>query len=269
MNDNKDFFEKISSEFLELASETRMKILFEILVKKSRVTPMAKKLGVTPQEVYRNFDRMVNAGLLEQVKDGSYQITTFGEAICFQIPSIAFLSKNKEYFEKHSFGDMPPKFIRRIGDLNESDYVHGVSRVLEKWKSIYQNADEYIFTLLAETPLDLIELVVRRIKKGVKYRHIISENAIVPKGRKKLLKQIGFYPLLEQGKIERRMQKDVKVMAIMNETEAAIIFSTRDGHADLGGMFWSEAQNFHEWCMDYFRHCWNLSDTFKEFKLKE
>ena len=58
-------------------------------------------------------------------------------------------------------------------------------------------------------------------------------------------------------------------MAIMNETEAAIIFSTRDGHADLGGMFWSEAQNFHEWCMDYFRYCWNLSDTFKEFKLKE
>ncbi|MFQ5572777.1 MAG: helix-turn-helix transcriptional regulator [Nitrosopumilaceae archaeon] len=269
MNDNKDFFEKTSSEFLELASEIRMKILYEILVKKSRVTLMAKKLGVTAQEVHRNFDRMTNAGLLEQVKDGSYQITPYGKAICYQIPSIAFLSKNKEYFEKHSFGDLPPKFIRRIGDLNESEYIHGVSRVLEKWKSIYKNADEYIFTLLAETPLDLLELMVKRVKKGVRYRHIISENAVIPKGRKKLLRQIGFYPLLELGKIERRMLKDVKVMIIMNEAEGAAMFSSIDGRPDLGGMFWSDNKNFHEWCIDYFRYCWNLSDPFKEFKLKE
>ena len=262
-------YEEAAEEFLELASEIRLNILFELMKKKSRVTPMAKKLGVTAQEVHRNFDRMSNSGFVAKDRDGAYYITTFGKAICSQIPSIMYLSKNKQYFENHDFGNLPVKFVRRIGDLRGSKHITGVSRVLEIWKTIYKNSNEYIFTVLSETPLELIEQVIKRVKKGARYKHIISENAKIPKGRKKLLDKIGFYPLLEEGKIERRMIKNVKIMVILNEKEAGLMFPTKQGDADMREMFYSNDQSFHEWCLDYFRHCWNVSDSFKEFKLKE
>ena len=262
-------FDDISEEFLELASSLRLDILFELQKKPSRVTVMAKKFGVSAQEIHRNFERMVNTGLIAKQKNNYYELTTFGKAMCFQIPSVSYLSRNKKYFVTHTFGTLPSKFLQRIGALNNSEEIVGVSKVLETWKKIYSSSDEYIFTVLSETPLDLIELVVSRVKQGVQYRHIISENASIPKGRKKLLEKSGFYPLLESGKIERRMLTSVHISVIMNEKSAGIMFPDFSGKPDLRSMFYSDDETFREWCFDYFKHCWNVSDPFKEFKLKE
>jgi len=262
-------FEETSAEFLELASEIRLGILFELLKKPSRVTPMAKKFDVTAQEIHRNFDRMVSSGLITKQQDNYYCLTNFGLAICAQIPSISYLSKNKKYFASHGLGNLPSKFIRRMGDLGNSEEIVGVSKVLETWKKIYRTADDYIFNVISESPLDLIELLIKRVKKGVKYRHIISEDASIPKGRKKLLEKSGFYPLLESGKIERRMLKSVQLSIILNEKSACLMFPDLSGKPDLRTTFYSDDENFREWCFDYFKHCWNISDPFKEFKLKE
>lgn len=262
-------FEDTSAEFLELASEVRLKILFELMEKPYRITVLAKKFNVTSQEIHRNLDRMVNSGLILKQKNNNYAITTFGKAICTQIPSVSFLSQNKEFFKTHSFENMSPKFLRRIGELSNSEAITGVAKVFETWKGLYKNADDYIFNVLSETPLDMIELMVRRVKKGTKYKHIISENASIPKGRKKLLEKSGFYPLLESGIIERRMLKSVQVSVIMNENSAAVMFPDSTGKPDLRSMFYSEDETFRGWCLDYFRHCWNISDPFKEFKLTE
>lgn len=262
-------FEETSSEFLELASEVRLKILSELMQKPSRVTILAKKFNVTAQEVHRNFDRMSTMGLIQKQKNNFYAITTFGKAMYAQIPSISFLSRNKEFFKNHSFENMSPKFLRRIGELNNCEQISGVSKTLEVWKKIYQDANEYIFNVLSETPLDLIELMIKRVKLGAKYKHIISENASIPKGRKKLLEKSGFYPLLESGKIERRMLKSVQISVILNENSAAVMFPDLSGTPDLRSMFYSEDEEFRNWCLDYFKHCWNISDSFREFKLKE
>ena len=264
-----EFYEDTASDFLDLASEQRMSIMFRLLEKKSRVTTMAKKLDVTAQEVSRNFDRLANSGLVKKERDGYYHITTFGKAVCSQIPSLAYLSKNRKYFDEHNFGDMPTKFIQRIGALENSEHIDGVVRVLEKWKQIYKNAEEYVFDVISETPLDITEQLVQRIKKGVKYQHIISESAKTPKGRKKLLQKLGFNELLEKDLIRRRMKKKVSVSIILNEKECAIMFPSKKGIPDLSEMFYGTDPLFHEWCIDYFRYCWNISDNFREFKLEE
>jgi len=262
-------FEDTSAEFLELASEVRLKILFELIQKPSRLTTLSKKFNVTPQEIHRNFERMSNSGLIVKQVNNYYALTTFGKAICTQIHSFSYLSQHKKYFQSHDFGNIPPKFLRRIGDLSNSEEVTGVSKVLETWKKIYQTADDYIFNILYETPLDLIELMIKRVKRGTKYRHIISEDASIPKGRKQLLEKSGFYQLLESDKIERRMIKSVQVSVILNEKYAGLMFPDLTGKPDLRSMFFSQDDAFREWCLDYFKHCWNISDSFKEFKLKE
>lgn len=264
-----NLYENAANDFLELASEQRLNILFNLMAHRSKISAMAKEIGSTVQEVHRNFERLADAGLIKKDSDGYYQLTTYGKTICTQVPDLIFVSKNRKYFESHDFGDIPMKFIQRIGALAAGQHVRGFVKVLEQWKDIYKNADEYVFEIFSEVPLDLIEPLISRVKKGIKFNYIFSESAVVPKGRKQLLEKLGFKKLIEQGLVERKMKKSVQVVVVLNEKEACVMFPTIDGDADMREMFYSRDHLFHEWCLDYFRYCWYGSDIFQESKLKE
>jgi len=211
----------------------------------------------------------MESDLIKKNNDGKYSLTTFGEVVCTQVPTLVFLSQNRKYFEDHSFGEMPHKFKMRCGQLASGQHVKGFSKVMEKWKSIYKNSDEYIYEILSEVPLDLIEPLVKRIKKGVKFNYIFSESAVVPEGRKSLLKKLGFGKLVEDGLVERKMADNVQTVLVLSEKEACVLFPDQNGESDISEMFYSDDPMFHEWCLDYFRYCWYGSDIFKESKLKE
>lgn len=234
-------YESAANYFLELASEQRLSILFKLLEEKSKISVIAKELEATVPEVYRNFERLVKAELIMKDADGNYHLTTYGKTVCNQIPSLVFVSQNRKYFKNHDFGDMPKKFIQRIGALSSGQHIKGFVKVLEQWKDIYNNANEYIFNILSEvsyTP-DLIEPLVAKLKKGVKVNSIFSESAIIPKERKKILDTIDFKKYIEKDLVERRMKKDVKVVSVLNEKEAGIMFPAIDGEADMSEMFYS------------------------------
>ena len=93
-----DMFENASENFLELSSHQRLQILFKLLEKKSKVSTMAKELDATTQEVHRNFMRLEDGGLIAKNKDGNYRVTTYGNTMCSQVPSLIFLSKKYEIF---------------------------------------------------------------------------------------------------------------------------------------------------------------------------
>ena len=262
--------EKAASDFLELASPQRLGILLRLLDKKSKVSVIAKDLDATVPEVYRNFERLVKADLIVKDADGDYSITTYGRTMCSQIPSLEFFLQNKKYFKSHDFGDLPQKFIQRIGALEKGQHVKGFVKVLEQWKDIYKNSNEYIHNILFEVPydLDLLETLVKKVGKGVKVKSIFSESAIIPKERKQIIEKLGFKKLIEQGLIERKMRQSVQVAVILNEKEACVTFPKFEGEIDMSEMFYSNDPVFHEWCLDYFKYCWDNSSAFQESKLK-
>lgn len=264
-----NIYENAAGDFLELASEQRLNIIFKLLEKKSKISNMAKELHATVQEVHRNFERLSDAGLIAKNKDGYYDLTTYGKTMCTQVPSLIFLSKNRKYFENHDFGDVPMKFIQRIGALAGGQQIKGFVKVLEQWKSIYKNADKFIYQIFTEVPLDLIEPMLSRVKKGVILNYIFSDSVIVPSGRKELLTKLGMKDLLDKGLIERKMMENVKVVLVLNEKEACVVFPTLEGAADMREMFYSKDAPFHEWCLDYFRYCWYNSGPFQESKIRE
>ena len=263
-------YEKTADDFLELASQQRLGILLRLLDKKSKISIIAKELDATVPEVYRNFERLVKADLIVKEADGDYNITTYGTIICSQIPTLAFLSQNKKYFRNHDFGDIPQKFLQRIGELVTGQHIKGFVKALEQWKDIYKNSNEYLYNILFEVPYtsDLLEPLVKRVNNGVKVNSIFSESAIIPKERKQVLEKLGFKKLIQQGLIERRMRKNVQVVVVMNEKEACVMFPKVGGEVDMSEMFYSDDSVFHEWCLDYFKHCWDSSSVFQESKLK-
>ncbi len=230
---------------------------------------MAKKVDSTQQEVSRNFDRLVKAGLIKKDVEGYYSLSTFGKAICTQVPSLIFLSQNRKYFDTHNFEGIPLKFIQRIGALVRGKHIKGFVKVQETWRMIYENANEYVYSVLSELPLDLIELAINKTKNGVKINNILAESTIAPKGRKQLIEKSDFRKLVQEGKIERKMQKQNKVVVVLNEKEACISFPSLDDESDLSQAFYSDDVPFQEWCLDYFRSCWHNADAFKESKMQE
>ncbi len=199
-----------------------------------------------------------------------HSITTYGKVVYNQIPTLQFLVSNKKYFHDHDFGDLPAKFLQRIGDLSEGKHLKGFVKVMEQWKGIYSNAEKYISNILVEIPYisDMVEPLVKRLSSGAVLQSILSESVIVPQERKQILDKLGFKKLFEQGKIERKMKENVSVVLIMNEKEACIMFPKKDGQADISEGFYSTNTVFHEWCSDYFTYCWENSTLFQESKLK-
>lgn len=268
-------FISTSTIFFELASEQRLSILFRLSKQSSKLAKLAKDLDVTMQEVHRNLNRLQDSGLIRKDANGQFSLTTFGTTILQQIPTMNFLSRNKEYFTDHYLGDIPMKFVHRIGALDNSEYIEGLVAVLERWKQIYNSAQEYIYGMLPQIPLELIETLLAILKRGrIKFNYILSQQTIVPKKRTDLLKDAGFQDLLKKGLVERRMVDKMPVAVILNEKEATVMFPTlKRGQpvADLNSIFYSGKDNllFHEWCLDYFRYTWYGAKTFDESKLLE
>jgi predicted transcriptional regulator len=268
-------FISTSTIFFELASEQRLSILFRLSKHSSKLAQLAKDLDVTMQEVHRNLNRLQDSGLIRKDANGQFSLTTFGTTILQQIPTMNFLSRNKEYFSDHYLGDIPMKFVHRIGALDKSEYIEGLVAVLERWKQIYHSARDYIYGMLPQIPLELIETLLAILKQGgIKFNYILSQQTIVPKKRTDLLKDAGFQDLLKKGLVERRMVDKMPVAVILNEKEATVMFPTlKRGQpvADLNSIFYSGKDNllFHEWCLDYFRYSWYGAKTFDESKLLE
>jgi len=255
--------------FVELAGELRRQMLIRLNQENLRLSELAKELDATMQEAHRNINRLIETGLVEKGTEGLLSLTTFGKVMLKQIPTFAFLAEHEQYFEGHTLGDLPMKFIQRIGALYNGDVIHGVVRVFETWKMIYHDAKEYIYEIMAQVPLDLIEPLVERIQSGVKFSYIFGQDVVVPKGRSELLRKLGWRDLMAKGLIERKMADKVQVVTVLNERQASVLFPDLKGEADLNTMFYSEDPLFHEWCLDYFRYKWYGSDIFDESKVKE
>ena len=266
----KSNYENAAKEFLEIASEQRLAILLKLHESKSTISVLAKEFAATVPEVYRNFERLVKADLIAKNSDGDYSITTYGKIVCGQISSIRFMSENKKYFKNHDFGDIPQKFLQRVGSLEKGKQIKGFVKVMEKWKEIHKNADEYIYNILYEVPYstDLMEPLIKKMEKGVKLNSILSESAIIPKERKQMIDKLGIRKFIEKGLLERKMKVDVSVVMLLNEKEGFIMFPSKTGEVDLSEGFYGDDPSFQEWCADYFDYCWTNAKPFQESKMK-
>jgi predicted transcriptional regulator len=268
-------YEHTQHIFFELASEHRLQILFKLHNEKTKLARLARDLDVTMQEVHRNLNRLFEAGLIEKDSSGNFSLSTFGNIIIRQISTFSFLSTYQNYFSEHIAGDIPLKFIYRIGALNKCEFIDGLVAVMEKWKKMYEESEEYICAMLPQIPLELIEAILPRIKsKKLKFSYILPQNALVPRKRTDLLKQVGYQDLLRSGEVERRMIDRIQVAVVLNEKQATVIFPSSKGLTDMTSMFYSNGSVdreglFHDWCLDFFRYNWYNSKSFDESKLVE
>ncbi len=260
--------EGVGSLFFELAGDLRLSMLAKLGQKHYRLSQLASELEATMQEAHRNMTRLIDSGLVSKEKEGGLALTAYGRTVATIRPSYEFLYRNKEFFLDHGLGNLPRKFIQRIGAFNGCEQVHGVMAILQRWKNLYLNSENYIKEVMAQVPLDLIETVSGRVEKGVKFSYIFARNAVVPKGRTQLLQKLGWRNFVTKGLVERRMLPEVSVMTIFNEKQGCAILPNMKGEPDLNVMFHGDDSEFLDWCSDLFEYYWDRAEPFDEGKLK-
>ena len=108
----------------------RLTLLYQIGAKKSRLNQLTAKLSATPQETSTHLLRLRNTNLIKKDSEGFFGLTAFGKIIVDLLPSIRFLTQNREYFLSHDISSLPLEFIERLGELQEGQYVDKVGSVL-------------------------------------------------------------------------------------------------------------------------------------------
>src|SRR6185503_11159901 len=107
--------EGVGSLFFELAGNLRLSMLTKLSQRSYRLSQLASELDATMQEAHRNMTRLIDSGLVAKDKEGELVLTSYGKTIVMIIPSYDLLYRNRDFFLDHGLGDLPPKFVQRMG----------------------------------------------------------------------------------------------------------------------------------------------------------
>jgi predicted transcriptional regulator len=241
-----------------LASVDRLTLLSEIGVEKSKLSQLTTKLSATPQETSKHLTRLRDAKLIEKDSDGFFSLTAFGKIIMNLIPSIRFLTQNREYFLSHDISSLPLEFIERLGELQENEYGEKVGSILVHLQQVVQNAEEYIW-LMADHTLGSGEYVSKSGR--LESSSTVRWRVIVPVGNStidwnRMRADVGTH----KGRIEYHLiedPNDIQVGIAMNEKIAGVSFLDNTGKLDFNTGFRSSNPLFRKWCQDLFVIHWN------------
>jgi predicted transcriptional regulator len=278
----------------ELASAERLSILSRLREKKAanNLSTLSKDLDIVVQEIHRHISRLLEAGLIQKTSANSYSLTAFGAAMLTQIPTLNFLTKNKNYFSDHILGELPLKFIQRLGALSDSQYLDNQVEIFEYQREILSRAQNYLYMIISQIPLYLIDSIMLRLEANeknsgrnvpeIQLKYLLPYNAILPKKRHNDIRHSAFYDLLNKEIVQRRMIERVHVSIIINESQSMVMFpmankkgSARVGEGegqeeiDMNSGFYSTDHFFHEWCVDYFNYMWQIAKPYDRKGLSE
>src|SRR5215216_723515 len=141
-------FRNIEQTLFEVANAERLSILFKLKEdnnsnknNKNNLSNLSKELNIIVQEVHRHTNRLLKAGLIQKdSSSGYFSLTTFGNIVLMQLSPLDFVSKNRNYFSDHTLGDLPLKFIQRVGSLVNSQLLTNSVAVFEYQKELFSTS---------------------------------------------------------------------------------------------------------------------------------
>ncbi len=237
--------EGIEKLFFDFSSESRLGIIRELTQQNLRMNDLARKLDLTPTEVFRQLQRLTEASVVQKLPDGTYEITNYGKLTLQLLPSLEFTFRNKEYFLNHDVSRIPYQFVNRMGELSKGtlcmDTIENINRAGHNFK----DAEKYAW-LMGEKSLESFDLAMaERGPKGVRFRFLLYEH---PQSNPVL----GHVP-----NIEKRTLTSIPCIILCTEKEAGICLASIEGRMDYAG-FYSKDPTFINWARDLFLYCWDM-----------
>ena len=239
--------EDLAELLFAVASVDRLTLFYAIAKERLRLTQLASKLSASTQETSRHLSRLQEARIIEKQSDGCFTLTSFGRAMEALLPSLKFLTQYREYFLSHDLSALPLDFLERIGELQRSEFAHGVGLVLSHTSQVFREAKRFVW-LASDNVMDLSTLGGRAASEDVVLR------IIVPAGRISGPQSVGAEL---PAKAELRVVGKVSAGLALNEKTAGVTFPDLAGKIDFNSGFAGGDPKFRKWCTDLFMFHWN------------
>lgn len=253
-----------------LSNNSRLTMLSMINENDMKISEISKKMKMTIPGVQKHLNKLLESSLIEKKPGGFFSLSQYGRIMKDEILFFEFLEENKDFLRDHSLMYIPSKFRSRIGELKKFETITDIVLAQERWKKVMKESKKFVKQCCTHISLDLYSNGVTSFREnGSKMQFILSENAFIPKGWKKSIKDHDEIKLTQHGKLEKKMIKDLNIMIWVSENEAAMYLPYLDGTMDLNYMLVSKDEHFREWCMDYFDYLWSKSHSFIESKIQE
>ena len=239
--------EGLAELLFAVASVDRLTLFTTIANEKLRLTQLASKLSASTQETSRHLSRLQEARIIEKEADGCFGLTSFGRTFEVLLPSLKFLSEHREYFLSHDLSALPSDFLERIGELQRSEFAHGVGLVLSHTSQVLREAKRFVW-LASDNVMDLGTLGGNAVGGDVALR------IIVPTGSTESFQSVGAEL---PAKVELRVVGRVCAGLALNEKTAGVTFPDLTGKIDFNSGFAGSDPKFQKWCTDLFTFHWN------------
>jgi predicted transcriptional regulator len=230
--------EGIERLFFELASESRLGILRLLAGKNLKMNDAARKLDLTTTEAFRQLQRLSEAVLVQKQPDGTYAITPYGRLVLEFSSPLDFVLKHKEYFLAHDVWRLPPQFVKRLGELSQTNLMTGMMESTAKSSQMIREAQKYMWGISAEPIIQSFDAVAKQIPKGVEYRFLSPQ------------------PPAKLPNLENRTLSEIPVMLALTEKEAGVSFPFFGGRTDYAG-FYGKDPIFLNWAKDLYLYYWD------------
>jgi len=224
--------------FFELASESRLGILRTLEKKNLKMNDAARKLDLTTTETFRQLQRLSEALLVQKQPDGTYAITQYGRLVLEFSSPLEFVLRHRDYFLAHDVWQLPYQFVKRLGELSQTNLITGMMESTAKSSQMIGEAQQYMWGISAEPIIQSFETVAKQIPKGVEYRFLSPQ------------------PPAKLPNLENRTLSEIPVMLALTEKEAGVSFPFFGGRADYAG-FYGKDTIFLNWVKDLFLYYWN------------
>ena len=250
--------ESLAELLFVLASTDRLQVLSFLREEKGyRLSDIAKRLDSSMQEASKHVARLREQNFVEKnSSNGYYVLTTLGKLVTKLLPSIEFLSENKEYLLTHSFSSLPEEFIERIGELKEHQFNAKVGLVLSFTHQVLREADKFVW-LMSDHSLvdsDTVFNIERDRNRSLTWR------IILPKGSRINWQDLRTYVKNVHTRIEIGFSDEIIAGIALNEKVAGLLLPDLRGSLDFNSGFISSSLSFCKWCQDLFGHVWNKSE---------
>ena len=253
--------ERFYDLLFEMSNENRHHIMLLLREKAMRLTSISKELDLTSPEISRHVSRLSDTCLVTKDVEGFFSLTPLGSMVLTMLKEFEFASRHTEYFASHLHDGLPAQYIKRIGDLAESTFIDNIPGFFRQIERVITEAEEYVWLLVDQFPLNHLSLIVEAIERGVRFRIVEPRNRVIAPDldamapeESRALQRANLTPLVEQ-----RMLDEVNVYMYVSERSCVKAFPTLRGENEYKG-FTSSDEASHKWCRELFLHHWDRAE---------
>ncbi|MDQ4101220.1 MAG: DUF1724 domain-containing protein [Thermoproteota archaeon] len=227
----------------------------------AKLSYLTREFDATVQDIHRNVNRLMEAGLVRRREDGKVHSTEYGRLITKQIPYFSFMRKNEKFFESHTLGDMPEKFVQRVGALQKCEIVRSVAAVMERLKKIESGTKKQLRIMVSQAWAEEGRIIIELSMQGVQVLSIVGKNTIMPQ---EIIDSIGksIEKIPTNLKMQTKMVEKVDAALYISDELAAVMFPDIKGEIDMSSIFIGSDPAFYEWCNDLFYYYWERGGHF-------